>query len=196
MKPARQSREDPGRPKQHSNKGPRGGKELRFGSQNVRTMMDSTTGDAPARRTAHIAAELARARADVVALSETRIHGKGSCQEGEFVFHWHGYDEGDRRQGTGGVGVVLSRNAQKELAGPPAYYSPRVMSVRFNFNLTFVSVYAPTFHAPESDKQEFYNQLQAAVDSAPRGNIVVIAGDFNARVGTNAAAWDGVMGPH
>ena len=158
--------------------------------------MDSTTGDAPARRTAHIAAELARARADVVALSETRIHGKGSCQEGEFVFHWHGYDEGDRRQGTGGVGVVLSRNAQKELAGPPAYYSPRVMSVRFNFNLTFVSVYAPTFHAPESDKQEFYNQLQAAVDSAPRGNIVVIAGDFNARVGTNAAAWDGVMGPH
>ncbi len=46
--------------------------------------------------------------------------------------------------------------------------SPRMVSAKLAMAeskyLHLVSVYAPTFHAPEQEKIEFYNDLQAVID--------------------------------
>ena len=54
------------------------------------------------------------------------------------------------------------------------------------FNLTLVQVYAPTNHATEGDKAQIYEQLQDVIDLAPRGDIVLISGDFNAKRGAGS----------
>jgi hypothetical protein len=70
--------------------------KLRFGTWNVRTLLDDAGGmDRPRRRTALVASELGRFNIDIAALSETRLSGEGSLSEhGEgYTFFWRGYPQ-------------------------------------------------------------------------------------------------------
>ena len=49
--------------------------------------------------------------------------------------------------------------------------------------LVVISAYAPTNLAETNTKEAFFEQLRATVDSFPPHNLVVIAGDLNARIG-------------
>ena len=49
--------------------------------------------------------------------------------------------------------------------------------------LSVVSVYAPTVKAPSGVKQKFVSELQDVLDKIPPSDILVLLGDFNARVG-------------
>ncbi len=49
-------------------------------------------------------------------------------------------------------------------------------------NLTVVAIYAPTLDAAEEAKDSFYD-LQDAVDRVPAGDMLIVAGDWNARPG-------------
>lgn len=167
--------------------------EFKFGSQNVRTLNG--------RRSAIVALAIEKDKYDVVALAETRLVGVGEIQEGTVVIHYSGNAAGSPQQGKGGVGIALSARASKLLVGKPEVVSPRVMVAQFQNGLTFISVYAPTHSSKEqrlTQKASFYEDLQTAVDRAPRGNVVVIAGDFNARVGSSPAVYieAGVAGRH
>ena len=42
----------------------------------------------------------------------------------------------------------------------------------------------------------FYSQLRTAIDGLPRKEKLIILGDFNARVGADWPAWEGVLGRH
>ena len=65
---------------------------------------------------------------------------------------------------------------------------------------TFVSVvcaYAPTAKATPGVKLKFYTDLQDTIDKVPHNDILVMLGDFNARVGTldpRNDLWHGVLG--
>ena len=67
---------------------------------------------------------------------------------------------------------------------------------------TYVSVvcaYASTAKAPPSTKLQFYDNLQDTIDRIPHNDILVMLGDFNARVGvldTGNNLWQGVIGKH
>ena len=67
---------------------------------------------------------------------------------------------------------------------------------------TYVSVvcaYAPTAKAAPSIKLKFYYDLQDTIDRIPHNDILVMLGDFNARVGvldTGNNLWQGVIGKH
>ncbi|KAK2706032.1 hypothetical protein QYM36_016153, partial [Artemia franciscana] len=58
-------------------------------------------------------------------------------------------------------------------------------------NLTKLSVYAPIRDAPDHLKDKFYADLQLTLNKIPRKDILVIGGDFNARIGTrlNDSEW-------
>ena len=43
--------------------------------------------------------------------------------------------------------------------------------------------YAPTVKAPPGIKQKFFEEFQDALDKIPESDILVVLGDFNARVG-------------
>jgi hypothetical protein len=45
-------------------------------------------------------------------------------------------------------------------------------------SLWVICAYAPTEDYPESQKDQFYNELQNAVDGVPAKHTLVIAGDF------------------
>ena len=49
--------------------------------------------------------------------------------------------------------------------------------------LSLVCAYAPTAKTPPSIKLKFYGDLQDTMDRIPHNDILVMLGDFNARIG-------------
>ena len=51
---------------------------------------------------------------------------------------------------------------------------------------TAVQAYAPTSDYDDNEIEEFYDQLQNAIDQTPKKDIFVVQGDWNAKVGIDA----------
>jgi len=50
-------------------------------------------------------------------------------------------------------------------------------------NLTIISAYAPTEDKGEEEKVEFYSKLERICSRVPKYKMLMIMGDFNAKVG-------------
>ena len=78
--------------------------------------------------------------------------------------------------------------------------SSRLISIRLRavpFNITIIQVYAPTSGHDNSEVDHFYQQLQETIDKTPKKDILVVQGDWNAKVGKDAQAdWGEVCGPY
>ena len=98
------------------------------------------------------------------------------------------------------MGFAIKTSLVPKLLGKPKAINDRLMSVRLpltkNHCATLISVYAPTMQYPDEDKNKFYSQLRTAIDGVPRKDKLIILGDFNARVGADWPAWEGVLGRH
>lgn len=174
---------------------------MTFGTWNVRTLLDiASNNDRPERRTALVAAELKRYNLDVVAISETRLSGEGSLCEngGGYTFFWRGYPEGVPRQH--GVGFAIRNGLLPAVSELPIAINERLMTLKIplndNASATLISAYAPTLDSPEEDKDAFYDALEAVLRSVPDTERIILMGDFNARVGRSADAWNGTIGRH
>ena len=65
------------------------------------------------------------------------------------------------------------------------------------FNITIIQEYAPTTDYSDEDVEEFYDQLQEVLDEVPKKDIIVIQGDWNAKIGEDASRdWQGTSGPY
>ena len=64
---------------------------------------------------------------------------------------------------------------------PQQYYSNNIL-------------YAPTSAASEGDIEYFYGRLQDLIDTVPRGDVLIIMGDWNAKIGDKAV--EGISGTH
>ena len=71
--------------------------------------------------------------------------------------------------------------------------SSRLITIRLRavpFNITKPQVDSPTTEknsdCDDSEVEEFYNQLQNVIDQAPKKDILVVQGDWNAKLGRNA----------
>ena len=61
-----------------------------------------------------------------------------------------------------------------------------MISVRFQgtpFNITVIQVYAPTSNAEEAEVERFYEDLQGLLDLTPKKDVLLVIGDWNAKVG-------------
>ena len=56
------------------------------------------------------------------------------------------------------------------------------------FNITIIQVYAPTSGHDDSEVDHFYQKLQETIDQTPKKDILVVQGDWNAKVGKDAQA--------
>ena len=62
-----------------------------------------------------------------------------------------------------------------------------MISVRFQgkpFNIPLVQVYAPTSNAEKTEVERFYEDLQDLLELTPKKDILLIIGDWNAKVGS------------
>ena len=69
--------------------------------------------------------------------------------------------------------------------------SSRLISIRLRaapFNITIIQVYAPTSGHDDREVDHFYQQLQETIDQTPKKDILVVQGDWNAKVGKDAQA--------
>ena len=56
------------------------------------------------------------------------------------------------------------------------------------FNITIVQAYAPTSDYNDNEIKEFYDQLQNVINQTPKKDILVVQGDWNAKVGRDTCA--------
>ena len=62
-----------------------------------------------------------------------------------------------------------------------------MISVHFQgkpFNITVIQVYAPTSHGEEAEVEQFYEDLQDLLELTHKKDVLIILGDWNAKVGS------------
>ncbi len=94
------------------------------------------------------------------------------------------------------MAIDLSEAAQAALLAWVPILS-RCARARFEgttVNITVVAVYAPTLDAAEEVKDAFYDDLQGAVDRVPTADMLIVAGDWNARPGPMDQATRYILG--
>ena len=97
------------------------------------------------------------------------------------------YFSGKEDKHEQGVGFLVHKDIVKKSGCHPI--SSRFMTVRLRaspFNITIIQVYAPTSSYDDSEVDEFYREPQSLVDQTPKHNILVVQGDWNAKVGEDA----------
>ena len=52
------------------------------------------------------------------------------------------------------------------------------------FNITVIQVYAPTSNTEETEVEQFYEDLQEILELTPKKDVLVITGDWKAKVGS------------
>jgi len=75
-----------------------------------------------------------------------------------------------------------------KIAGALVGYEPisdRVLFVRFKAkprNVTLIQVYGPTTAATDEEVERFYQDLSRSVKQVTKGDMLLVMGDFNAKV--------------
>ena len=88
-----------------------------------------------------------------------------------------------------GVGSLIHRDTVNAIMGCRPV-SSRPITIRLKaspFNIITVPAYAPTTDYDDDDIEDFYDQLQEIIDQAPKKDILVVQGDWNAKIGEDAS---------
>ena len=55
------------------------------------------------------------------------------------------------------------------------------------FSVTVIQVYAPTTNAEEAEVERFYEHLQDLLELRPKKDVLLVRGDWNAKLGSQEA---------
>ena len=195
------------------------------GSIATSVVRPGSRGVAVDRKATLMVQELKRFRMNITGISETKWFGQAVYNvEGYTILH-SGRPiptETQAAERGEGVGIVLDPHmtmawrdagetwravssrvltARLKIAGQDVSRSDRQSSRSSPFFMTIISVYAPTHRSAQEKKDEFYADLQETIDSVHVDDVLLVVGDFNARVGSSerredSSMWDGVRGCH
>jgi exonuclease III len=125
--------------------------------------------------------ELHKYRVPIAAVTEVRWHGSEIFYSGDFMICY----SGNKEQSLFGTGSVIHKN-YKLLIMDFQPESDRMCSLRVKgkfFNTTIICTHAPTEEKDEKQKDVFYEPLERLHLKAPKHDIKIAMGDFNAKVG-------------
>ena len=158
----------------------------RIGCLNANTM--HRTG-----RAVLVAEEIGRYGLEITGLSETRWHGNGKTKVNDITFIYSGKQGGVHERG---VAIALTPTTEKMLEEYQCV-NERLVWCRLKgkyVNVTVVQAYAPTEDKTDEEKEEFYESLRAVVENVRQHDMLILMGDFNAKVGREDGIWREVMG--
>ena len=83
---------------------------------------------------------------------------------------------------VGGVGIIMNLKAKRSLLSCSSI-SPRI-SATFGGNpkTTIINTYCPTNSSEEEEADQHYKFLDRTIKQVPAHNVLIVMGDFNARV--------------
>ena len=138
-----------------------------------------------------------RYRWNILGLGEVRWKknfGETSTQEGHKLF-----SSGREDRHEHGVGFLIHKDTENAIMGCRPV-SSRLITICLKaspFNITIIQAYAPSTHYDDDDIEDFYDQLQAVIGQAPKKDILVVQGDWNAKIGEDASKnWKGTCGQY
>lgn len=147
---------------------------MKIGSWNIRTMLQIG-------KTEEISREMNRYKVDILALQEIRWKGQGRVDKKTYTIYY----SGEMKQGQNGTAFMVNR----KVAGNVLQF--RAISGRLSYlqiknkqaNISIVNAYAPTEESNDNDKIKFYEELEDICETVPKNDILLLVGDFNAKVG-------------
>ena len=114
---------------------------------------------------------------DILGTSELKLTGIGEFNSDDHYIYYCG-QESLRRNG---VALIVNKSPNAVLGCT----LKRMISVHFQgkpFSITVVQVYVPTSNAEEAEVEQFYEDLQDLLELTPKIDVLVIIGDWNAKV--------------
>jgi len=147
---------------------------LRFGTWNIRTLYQ------PGAVLA-LVKEFNKYMLEILAIQEIRWSGQGSTEIGNAIIFFGQCD--NRRQG--GTGFIVNRNlvaAIKDFKVVNARLTILIVEAKF-FKIAFVNAHAPSEEKSDEEKEDFYSLLEFTLKGIPRHCIIILLGDFNAKIG-------------
>ena len=106
---------------------------------------------------------------------------------GEFNSYDHYiYYCGQKSFTRNGVAIIVNKRVQNAVLGCNLK-NDRMISIRFQgkpFNIMVIQAYAPTSNAEEAEIEWFYEDLQDFLELTHKKDVIVIIGDWNAKVGS------------
>ena len=126
--------------------------------------------------------EMARINIDILGVSELKCMGIGEFSSDDYHIYYCG-QESCRRNG---VALIVNKRVGKAVLGYNLK-NDRMMSIRIQggpFNITIIQVYVPTTIVEETEIEQFYEDLQHLLEVTPKKDVLLILGDWNAKVGS------------
>jgi endonuclease/exonuclease/phosphatase family metal-dependent hydrolase len=117
-----------------------------------------------------------------MAFQEIWWQGTGRIDKPEFTIIYSGSQE---RTGQLGTGFIITRK-MKESVLEYETINERICRLRMKGrcrDITILSVHTPTEEKEEKEKEEFYECLEEIYHKIQKYDLVIIMGDFNAKIG-------------
>ena len=125
---------------------------------------------------------------DIIAIQEHRLYHPNQMTKyhtvGSYQLVTSSASKNTQNSTVHGNGVLLSAKASNNLLSIEPI-SPRIMVLELDGNpkTTVLCVYSPTNTSPIEEIDDFYTTLRTTIEQVPPHNFLVLAGDFNAKLG-------------
>lgn len=148
---------------------------LRIGTWNIQGI---------ANKYVEIEEEISKQNIDIIALSETKKKGQGNEKLKKYIHLWSGVEKHERAKA--GVSLLVKADLEKFIK-EYSFISERIVTITLNLFGTetiVIGIYAPNDDATQQIKDQFYWCLSQELNRIKGHQDIIIAGDFNARVGS------------
>ena len=124
--------------------------------------------------------EVTRVNVDILGISELKWTGMGKFNSDDHYIYYC-EQESLRRNG---VAIMVNKRVRNAVLGCNLKNN-RMISVPFQgkpFNITVIQVYALTSNAEEAEVECFYEDLQDLLELTPKKDVLLILGEWNAKL--------------